>query len=664
MSESPRVPCTNCRRPLPPVVDPSTRYVDCPGCATRNDLASGATLVGGCDRPGAAAPEGLGAGNADSPNADAAADLTGRLLGGRYQLDALIGRGGMGSVYRGTQVRLHRTVAVKLLGSHLLRDRLFVERFRREAEILATFDHPHIVQVIDTDVDAESNSHYIVMHYVGGSDGRSRSLKELLEQGPIDVRQALRILIQACSALQYAHAKGIIHRDIKPGNILIDAEGNARLADFGIASTRGGGDSSLTLAGESMGTPDYMSPEQRADPTKVTPQSDIYSLGVILYEMLTGVLPRNERSPQPSRVRDGVDPRLDKIASDAIQRDPAKRTASADAMRQRIEEVAGTSAGVPRPEAPEAPGVPQPPKAPRPVAPPTGGITEGTPRPRVGLMVFGGVVVLGALIAAGVAWQWQANRPVSTRSLVENTAAPATPQVGSSTPTQTPTPTPAPSPATAPHAEPAPAASPDIAVAITRGNEPGVNLSVRTKPAPSPAPAPPAPTPVPAPKEPAASPATVPAPAPSAEPVAADLLAAIDKGDDAEVRRILVARPSLAGAAGSDGSTPMHRAAAKGRTLSIAMLVAVGADLNTARRDGDRPLHVATREIQADAVKELLRRGANPRLAGAKGQSSEKIAAESYAGQEIIDLIRRPSLAGPPTPLPSMTPKSGAPSGG
>ena len=257
-------------------------------------------------------------------------NLVGTTLGnGMYRIDSEIGGGGMAKVYCATQTRLDRKVAVKVLPPTLTEDPSFVLRFKREATVLAKFSHANIVPVFDT--GEEQGIHYIVMGYIEGPSGRASTLRDLIDSKPLDVDHAIRIMQQCLSALQYAHEKSIIHRDIKPGNILMDAEGNAHLADFGIASTRGGniGDATLTVSGSTLGTARYMAPEQTESASKADARSDLYSLGLVFYEMLVGYVPeaktflpgdflttkkQNKAFVLPSVFKPGeIDERLDRI---------------------------------------------------------------------------------------------------------------------------------------------------------------------------------------------------------------------------------------------------------------------------------------------------------------------------------------------------------------
>jgi eukaryotic-like serine/threonine-protein kinase len=208
--------------------------------------------------------------------------LLGTVLNGRYRLEARIGTGGMSSVYRATDETLERPVAIKLMNREIAHDSDQLERFRREARAVAQLSHPHIVGVIDYGED--QGRPYIVLEYVEGE-----TLKERIRRnGELDVSEAVAYAIEIARALGAAHARHIVHRDVKPQNVLIDEEGSAKVTDFGIA--RSLDDDGLTADGRVLGTTDYVSPEQALG-HDVTGQSDLYSLGIVLYEMLTGSVP-------------------------------------------------------------------------------------------------------------------------------------------------------------------------------------------------------------------------------------------------------------------------------------------------------------------------------------------------------------------------------------
>jgi serine/threonine-protein kinase len=208
--------------------------------------------------------------------------ILGTTLSGRYRLDARIGAGGSSSVYRALDETLQRQVAIKLLNREVASDSEQLERFRREARAVAQLNHPHIVGVIDAGED--ENRPYIVFEYVEGE-----TLKERIRrQGRLEISEAVAYAIEIARALGAAHARHIVHRDVKPQNVLIDEEGSAKVTDFGIARTLD--EEGLTADGRVLGTTDYVSPEQALG-QHVTGQSDLYSLGVVLYEMLTGEVP-------------------------------------------------------------------------------------------------------------------------------------------------------------------------------------------------------------------------------------------------------------------------------------------------------------------------------------------------------------------------------------
>src|ERR1700752_2696654 len=208
--------------------------------------------------------------------------LVGMQLNGRYRLDAQIGAGGMSTVYRAFDATLDRRVAIKLLHREMSADSDQLERFRREARAVAQLSHPHIVGVIDAGED--DSRPYIVFEYVEGE-----TLQERIRRlGPLPIPEAVAYAIEIARALGAAHARHIVHRDVKPQNVLIDQEGSAKVTDFGIARTLD--EEGLTADGRVLGTTDYVSPEQALG-QPVTGQSDLYSLGIVLWEMLTGDVP-------------------------------------------------------------------------------------------------------------------------------------------------------------------------------------------------------------------------------------------------------------------------------------------------------------------------------------------------------------------------------------
>src|SRR5438270_2549051 len=220
--------------------------------------------------------------------------MLGTTLNGRYRLEARIGSGGMSTVYRATDETLQRRVAIKLMNREIATDSDQLERFRREARAVAQLNHPQVVSVIDAGEepleDDDGGTPYIVLEYVDGE-----TLKSVIRRGgPLEIPQALAYSIEIGRALGAAHERQIVHRDVKPQNILIDPEGGAKITDFGIA--RSLAEEGLTMAGRVLGTTDYVSPEQALGQS-VTGQSDVYSLGIVLYEMLTGEVPFKGESP-------------------------------------------------------------------------------------------------------------------------------------------------------------------------------------------------------------------------------------------------------------------------------------------------------------------------------------------------------------------------------
>jgi len=205
-------------------------------------------------------------------------------IAGRYRLEGRLGFGGMSTVHVATDERLERRVAVKLLAEHLADDPTFVSRFQREAQAAARLVHPNIVQVFDSGQDEGSGQYFIVMEYIEGS-----SCAEILrDQSWIEVDEAIAIIDQACEGLHYAHRHGVVHRDVKPGNLLRAREGEVKLADFGIAKATE--QSSITQVGSVLGTAAYLAPEQ-ARGEEAGPRADLYALGVVTYQLISGRLP-------------------------------------------------------------------------------------------------------------------------------------------------------------------------------------------------------------------------------------------------------------------------------------------------------------------------------------------------------------------------------------
>jgi serine/threonine-protein kinase len=266
---------------------------------------------------------------------------SGNVLSNRYELAEQLGAGGMAEVYLGRDRVLGRTVAVKTLLAQYAGDPHFIERFRREAQNAAALNHPNVVSVYDTGTD--NGTQYIVMEYVEG-----RTLREVVrEEGPLLPERAAEIAADVCAGLSFAHQHGIVHRDVKPANIMVTGNGAVKVADFGIARAVSG--ETVTQTAMVLGTAQYFSPEQ-AQSQPVDARSDIYSLGCVLYEMLTRQVPFTGSSPVaiaykhvkeppmvPSRLNPDVPPALEAIALKALAKNPNNRYQSADEMRADLD---------------------------------------------------------------------------------------------------------------------------------------------------------------------------------------------------------------------------------------------------------------------------------------------------------------------------------------
>ena len=258
----------------------------------------------------------------------------------QLEIQGLLGQGGMGTVYRARQRDLEREVALKILRPHP-GDPAFAERFLREARALARLQHPSIVSVHDF---GRAGEHlYLIMELVDGTD-----LRHVIRSQAIAPSHALEIVKEVCGALQYAHDRGVVHRDVKPENILLDRAGRVKIADFGLAKMARAEayEGSLTETRQAMGTPHYMAPEQIERPRLVDHRADIYSLGVVFYELLTGELPLGRFAPPSRKVE--LDVRLDEVVLKALEKEPERRYQQASQVRTEIEDIARTP--VPRGE--------------------------------------------------------------------------------------------------------------------------------------------------------------------------------------------------------------------------------------------------------------------------------------------------------------------------
>jgi len=301
--------------------------------------------------------------------------LGGERLDDKYLIERLLGQGGMGAVYKATHLGTTRAVAIKIIRPQLSSNEEFVERFRREASSAAGLQHPNVVAVYDR--GEFDGTYYIAMEYLEG-----RSLKTIVQQeAPLDTDRAIDLTIQVLRAARFAHRRGIIHRDLKPHNVIVDADGRAKVTDFGIARA---GASDMTQTGSIMGTAQYLSPEQ-AQGHAVSAASDIYSIGIMLYELLTGRVPFegesavtvalkqvNERPTPPSVYNPAVTPELEEAVMRALEKDPARRYPDADAFIAALQAARnGTATAVlaappPPPEPPSEVYVyPEEPLAPR-----------------------------------------------------------------------------------------------------------------------------------------------------------------------------------------------------------------------------------------------------------------------------------------------------------
>lgn len=336
--------CPNCGTELPPDAPAGL----CPKCLVAAGLQSQLGSAGGLPNSAPEAPtiESPSPGGVFQPPSPT--QLADKFP--QFEILGLLGHGGMGAVYKARQKNLDRLVALKIIRPEVTHDPAFAERFNREARTLARLSHQHIVGVHDFGEIAFSASadqpaqrlYYFVMEYVDGAN-----LRQLMQSGELAPDQALAIVPQICDALQYAHDEGVVHRDIKPENILLDQRGRVKIADFGLAklTTPSDAEFTLTCTHQVMGTLRYMAPEQLEGSHSVDHRADIYSLGVVFYEMLTGEAPMGHFDP-PSKKAE-VDVRLDEVVLRSLAREPERRYQHASNVKTDVESISSTSHSLP-----------------------------------------------------------------------------------------------------------------------------------------------------------------------------------------------------------------------------------------------------------------------------------------------------------------------------
>lgn len=292
-----------------------------------------------------------------APSYPAPEELTRMMPGGCYVFERLIGSGGMGAVYLGRQVNLGRQVAIKILHRSHGQDYRYTERFRMEAQAMAQLSHPNIVGIHDFGFIG-SDYLFFVMEFIHGTD-----LHHVISAGEMTPDLAMRIIAPVCDALEYAHSRGIVHRDIKPANILLSYDGRVKLTDFGLAKRLDQPNAFVTHTNMALGTPDYAAPEQHDALPDIDHRADVYALGVLLYQMLTGTLPRG--AWQSPSAHAGTDPRLDGVVVRALMQDRTQRYQSVSDLKRAIFEIithplGGAAESAPLVNAPPPSPVPPP----------------------------------------------------------------------------------------------------------------------------------------------------------------------------------------------------------------------------------------------------------------------------------------------------------------
>jgi len=355
----------------------------------------------------------------------------------QLEIMGLVGSGGMGAVYKARQKSLNRVVALKILPPDVGNDPAFAERFTREAQALASLSHPNIVSVYDS--GQADGLYYFLMEFVDGLN-----LRRVLKTQKVTPRQALSIVTQICTALQYAHDQGVVHRDIKPENVIFTKKGYVKIADFGLAKlvTQDGLHLSLTGSRLAMGTPHYMAPEQLERPEEVDHRADVYSLGVVFYELLTGELPLGRFETPSQKVQ--VDVRLDEVVLRALAKDPEQRYQQASQLKAHVRSFVSS-----KPAAAPTSAQRQPSKKPTRATP----ATEPNSKRTRTLLVGGAMAMLVLLVGVFAVWS-MLREPAAVA-----TQRPALPPTPATTATQTVATTPIASPA--PMSPAAPSTDPD-----------------------------------------------------------------------------------------------------------------------------------------------------------------------------------------------------------
>lgn len=393
----------------------------------------------------------------------------------QYRFESLLGHGGMGAVYRALQISLEREVAVKILPRGLLDDSdvNYLERFKNEARTMAKMSHPGIVNVYDFGETA-CGLLYFVMEYVDGTD----VARMITARGRLPPEHALAVTAHVCDALAYAHSHGVIHRDIKPANILINREGAVKVADFGLAKASDGRDSGLTKTNMAMGTPDFVAPEALIAGIPLDGRADLYAIGVMLYQMLTGEIPRGIWTMPGSRM--GTDPRFDAIIAKAMQTDREARYQSAMEIRRDLDTILGTPRAAAKP-----PGAPPPvrhgTKTPATAKKPDVEVELPPPPPPSRMPGTAAIAALGlaATLAAGFFLFLTPSKPRQAEAVAASAPPAAAPGPVQASPSLSAAPSPAaPSPAALPPVEPPPVTPP--AAAPVMDTAPAPERPVRT----------------------------------------------------------------------------------------------------------------------------------------------------------------------------------------